>query len=67
MPFPFWWWRKVRKANIPKSDRDVFERYGEAVIGTVLTGAFNPITHELRAIYADYATGKGEEVKPEAV
>lgn len=55
MRFPFWSWREVRKADIPKDDRDVFERYGEAVIGTLLTGGFNPITQELRGIYGDYA------------
>ncbi len=29
-----WNWRKVRKARISKEDRDLFERYGESVIGT---------------------------------
>jgi hypothetical protein len=35
-----WWWRKVRKSNIPSAERDLFERYGEAVIGAVLAGGY---------------------------
>jgi hypothetical protein len=27
-----WWWRKVRKANIPEQLRTSFERYGEDVL-----------------------------------
>lgn len=27
-----WNWRKVRKANILASDREIFERYGETVV-----------------------------------
>jgi len=48
-----WWWRKVRKANIPQADRDTFERFGETVIGSLLTGGFNPIAEELRVIYGN--------------
>jgi hypothetical protein len=29
-------WRKVRKADISKEDRDRFERYGETVVGLLL-------------------------------
>jgi len=32
-----WWWRKVRKANIPKYQRDIFERYGEFAVSLALT------------------------------
>ena len=45
-----WNWRQVRKANISKEDRDLFERYGEAVIGSVLAGASCPTAPELNAI-----------------
>lgn len=45
--------RKVRKAQIPKSDRDTFERFGESVIGGILAGGFNPRAAELQSIYAD--------------
>lgn len=41
-----WNWRKVRKAQISKPDRDLFERYGEAVIVNILAGA-DPGTDEL--------------------
>ncbi len=44
-----WNWRKVRKAQISKVDRDLFERYGEAVIGSILAGEV-PIARDLRAI-----------------
>ncbi len=44
-----WNWRKVRKARISKEDRDLFERYGESVIGSILAGDI-PIVSELRAI-----------------
>ncbi len=33
-----WRWRKVRKADIPKHERDVFERFGEAAIRLTLAG-----------------------------
>jgi hypothetical protein len=31
-----WWWRKVRKANIPSELRSKFELYGEDMIASVL-------------------------------
>jgi len=46
-----WWWRKVRKANIPDSHRDIFERYGEHVIGSILAGGFSPGAEELVDVY----------------
>src|SRR6266446_9941300 len=42
------WWRTVRKAQISKEDRDLFERYGEAVIGSVLAGGTCPSAPELQ-------------------
>ena len=37
-----WRWRNVRKANIPKHERDTFERYGESIIGAILVGGLTP-------------------------
>ena len=37
-------------ANIPDADRDVFERYGENVIGMVLAGGFAPAAGDLHAL-----------------
>jgi hypothetical protein len=48
-----WWWRTVRRADIPALDRDTFERFGEAVIGNLLVGGFTPIAPELQTIYGD--------------
>ena len=46
-----WWWRRVRKAQIPPEVRDLFERHGENVIGMVLAGGFNPAAPDLQGIY----------------
>jgi len=35
-----WGFRQVRHANIPKTHRDVFERYGESVIQLMLAASF---------------------------
>jgi len=35
-----WWWRKVRRANIPDNSRDWFERYGEVVIAQALATSY---------------------------
>jgi hypothetical protein len=45
-----WNWRKVRKAQITKEDREIFERYGEAVVASIL--ASNPSTTEIHAYIA---------------
>jgi hypothetical protein len=45
-----WNWRKVRKARISKEDRDLFERYGETVVASIL--ASNPSTTEIHAYIA---------------
>jgi len=44
---------RVRRAAIPESERDIFERYGEHVVGTVLAGGFTPAARELRPVYSD--------------
>jgi hypothetical protein len=45
-------WFRIRKASIPKEERDIFEPFGATVIGTVLSGGFNPLAPELQSIYA---------------
>ena len=47
---------RVRKADIPPSDRDLFERYGEHVIGLVLGGGFTPATSDLNPVYVNAET-----------
>jgi len=48
---PKWSWplRKVRKAKIPKEDRDYFERYGENVISMKVSGSFDQDEQHARA------------------
>jgi hypothetical protein len=70
MRLRLWWWREVRKAPISKSDRDTFERFGEAVIGSVLAGGLQPRAPELQRLYgnagptlkdaADWLTERGD-------
>jgi hypothetical protein len=50
------WIPKIRKANIPDDQRDVFERFGEFVIGSVLTGGFRPAHPQLTQLYSDLRT-----------
>jgi hypothetical protein len=47
---------KVRTANIPATDRDLFERYGEHVIGLILGGGFAPATSDLNPVYMNDQT-----------
>jgi hypothetical protein len=47
---------KVRKARIPTGDRDIFERYGENVIGLILGGGFAPAASDLNMVYMDNQT-----------
>jgi hypothetical protein len=47
--------REVRPANIPDADRDLFERYGEQVIGMVLAGGFSPSAADLQRLYTEAA------------
>jgi hypothetical protein len=45
-------WRKVRYATaIPKEARDIFERFGEPVIGSVVAGGLTPRDGDLQRIY----------------
>ena len=43
---------RVRNANIPPDERDLFESYGEHVIGLILAGGFNPAAGDLHRVYA---------------
>jgi hypothetical protein len=46
-------YRAVRTARIPQNQRDMFERYGVAVIQLTITSGFNPASEDLRQIYND--------------
>src|SRR6266852_1556368 len=48
---PTWPWplRKVRKADIPKEERDLFERYGETVISMQVSGGFTQDVEHAKA------------------
>jgi hypothetical protein len=48
-----WWWRKIRKANIPDEERDVLERYGETVIALMITSGLGPRSEVLSKLYFD--------------
>lgn len=50
----YWRLRRVRKADIPKTDRDLFEKFGVSVVQNILTGGFSPRHKELVLIYGDY-------------
>jgi len=44
-------WRKIRKAEIPDSDKDIFERFGESAIQSILTSGLQPHHPELKEVY----------------
>ena len=46
-----WWLRKVRKANIPDTERDICERYGENAIAQTLASGHAPRSKDLQVIY----------------
>src|SRR5262249_35607881 len=48
-----WWWRKIRRADIPKASRDLFERFGEDVIAMTLASGFTPAAPDLHPVYSD--------------
>ncbi len=55
-----WRWRNVRKANIPKHERDTFERYGESIIGAILVGGLTPRAPEIISHARDWLTERGD-------
>ena len=53
MQLRLWWWRKVRYADISKTSRDLFERFGETIIASIVAGGFTPLVPEFQPIYTD--------------
>jgi hypothetical protein len=51
-------YRNVRKANIPKDHRDLFERYGETVIQLTITSGHSPASTDLVPVYNDYKNAR---------
>jgi hypothetical protein len=50
MQLRLWWWRKVRRANIPQILRDEFEQYGETVIVGALTSIIDGASTPMQAL-----------------
>lgn len=47
-------WRRVRRAvNVPTAERDIFDRYGEMVVSSVLAGTFTVRSADLQPLYHD--------------
>jgi len=53
MQLRLWWWRKIRFADIPKEDRDMFERFGDSVIQSIIAASHQPRAPELQAMYSN--------------
>ncbi len=53
MKLRLWWWRKIREADIPQDQRDTFERFGQEIIASILTGGFTPRHVDLQMLYND--------------
>lgn len=45
----------IRKTKIPHEVRDIFDRYGETVVATVVAGGFIPDAPDLRAVFQNPA------------
>jgi hypothetical protein len=50
IPAPMRW--RIRRADIPENERDIFDRYGEAVISTIVAGGFIPDAQDLRNLFS---------------
>ncbi len=46
-------WFRIRRADIAEPNREMFERFGASVVGTVLAGGFSPSTPGLSQIYSN--------------
>ena len=46
-------WFKIRKADIPSDERELFERFGVNVIGATMASGFHGPALELHPIYDD--------------
>jgi hypothetical protein len=49
-----WWWRNVRRANISREVRDLFEQAGHSCVPLILTSGFNPRPENFQKIYNEY-------------
>ena len=47
------WWRKVREADIRKSSRDIFERFGEGIVADIVSASHAPRAPDLIAMYTN--------------
>ena len=47
------WFRSRKASDVPDDHREIFERFGASLIGTVLAGGFNPSTPDLGRIHND--------------
>ena len=55
-------WQKIRRANVPKEERRLFERFGETAIQIMVSGTVSSRTsYELMEIYRDPAKLKHAE------
>jgi hypothetical protein len=50
-------WFRIRTADIPEGDRELFERYGATVIGAILAGS-SPRGAELKSIPDEKRQGR---------
>jgi hypothetical protein len=50
IPAPMRW--RIRRADISENERDIFDRYGEAVISTIVAGGFIPDAQDLRNLFS---------------
>jgi hypothetical protein len=53
-------WFRIRKAVVPESDRNTFERFGESVLGLILSSGYHPAPSvpELQTLYSDPTRGR---------
>src|SRR5713226_8509824 len=53
----------IRTANIPPTERDIFERFGVNVIGLVLSGGLHPAANEISDVYTRGTPTQGHAIK----
>lgn len=56
-----WWWRKVRRAGIPRDMRDQFEQWGVEVLSQAISISQPYMGEDLKA-YVPHDTGHREQV-----
>jgi hypothetical protein len=47
------WWKPIRRADIPATERELLERYGPDVIRLTLLAGWHPAWPELTPLYKD--------------